>query len=593
MCGSKLDYEELIFGSPGGKIISTTELKAVLKYLRPKKSEKILDIGTGTGRIARKVLLIPNVTVVGIDLNKQHIRCASTKKKRLRDHGNRYQLVIADGRFLPFRDSSFHSVICIRTLKYFLDYKSGIEEISRVLKNHGKLVLTLSNIFSIDIVLLKLKILAYKRLFNFRKTLQFFKENNLVLVNYTGLHKIHPKIWSIFTNAQWLNFLKRTEDILQKITPKELFSREILVKFVKKRLSVKMMMEKIEIKDLLKKYVKSIVKRGKIGSIPLRSEGLSSTVYTFSLIYPKNNFKREKLEFILKMYNKGGRAVCYKESEILSFLHSKGFPVPRLYIKEISDKILGKPFIIIEKVNGEPMGKYLKRVNDDNLKRKVIKCFAETLAFLHSLAWDDLSFSKHPPDKYSYAKYQILLVQNLQSNLRIKGDFSWIITWMKSNAPLHPCQRYSILHGDMHLDNFLISTDGRIVMLDWEYPEIGDPLRDVALAYINLIFAFGFRKLSKGKELGEFFVHQYVKRLNRKLDSQALRFYIVASALVEVIFYRFNCKQAHNPYLAVKRFGIRYLPAFPFLCWYFWWRARVLEQLIIEEIKAYERFYSK
>lgn len=228
------DYEEQVFGSLGGKIISTIESTAILKYLRPKESEKILDIGTGTGRIARKIVKTSEVSVVGIDVSKRHIRRANVKKKKLRDSGNRYQLIIADGQFLPFKDSCFNSIICTRTIKYFPNYKTGIREMSRVLKNKGKLVLTLSNIFSIDFVLLRFGILAYKKLFNFRKIAHFFRENDLVVIDYIGLHKIHPKIWTISSNVLFLNFLRTMEEILQKITPKELFSREILVKLIKK-----------------------------------------------------------------------------------------------------------------------------------------------------------------------------------------------------------------------------------------------------------------------------------------------------------------------------------------------------------------------
>jgi len=104
---------------------------------------------------------------------------------------------------------------------------------SRILKNGGTLVLTLSNVFSIDSFLVKLKILAYRTLFNFRRPVQYLRHNNLVVVKYVGLHKIHPKIWTVFENTSFLFFLWAAEFVLQKITPKELLSREIPVKLTK------------------------------------------------------------------------------------------------------------------------------------------------------------------------------------------------------------------------------------------------------------------------------------------------------------------------------------------------------------------------
>jgi aminoglycoside phosphotransferase (APT) family kinase protein len=350
----------------------------------------------------------------------------------------------------------------------------------------------------------------------------------------------------------------------------------------------------------LNDYIRNIIKSGKIDFISSKysnnikivnlskNEGLRGVIYAFSLIYPKKD-KSAKLELILKIYQNNEMAVCQNESAILRLLRSKGIPVPLLYVSEINNSILKKPSILMEKVRGEPLGKYLKRVPDKD-KFVIIKRFAETLALLHSLDLDNVTFIRHPSNKHEYAQYQALLARSLIKNLKVAGDFDWIINWIESNASLHGCDRYSILHGDMHLDNFLLTPDGKIVLLDWEYPEIGDPLRDVALAYINLIFAVGFRKLHKGIKIGEFFICQYVKKLNQKIDLSTLRFYIVASALIEAICYRFNCKRVLGSLPFIRRSGLRFYIGAPLLFWYFWWRYKILERLIKEEAKYHDLF---
>jgi ubiquinone/menaquinone biosynthesis C-methylase UbiE len=233
MSKSQLDYEEIIFGSRGGKLVSFSELAVILEYLKPRSFDRILDVGTGTGRVAREIILTSGASVVGIDINRLNIKVAVRKKKMLKEHEDKYDLIIADGQYLPFKDSSFDSVICIRAIKYFPDYCIGIMEMTRTLKTYGKLVLTISNLFSIDLILIKLKILAYNRLFNFRRIAYFFKRYDLVVASYKGLHKIHPKIWTVSNNQYFLAFLKAAESVLQKLTPKEALSREILVKFIK------------------------------------------------------------------------------------------------------------------------------------------------------------------------------------------------------------------------------------------------------------------------------------------------------------------------------------------------------------------------
>ena len=228
---SQPNYEERIFGSVGGRVISTIELAAVIEYLKPKGSAKILDVGTGTGRVARKILEASEARVIGIDIERDNIKNA--KEKFSENYADKYDLIVADGQFLPFKNSSFDGITCIRTLKYFPNHQLGIREMSRILKNGGTLVLTLSNVFSIDSFLVRLKILAYRTLFNFRRLVQYLRHNNLVVVKYLGLHKIHPKIWTVFENTSFLFFLWAAEFVLQKITPKELLSREILVKLTK------------------------------------------------------------------------------------------------------------------------------------------------------------------------------------------------------------------------------------------------------------------------------------------------------------------------------------------------------------------------
>jgi thiamine kinase-like enzyme len=273
----------------------------------------------------------------------------------------------------------------------------------------------------------------------------------------------------------------------------------------------------------------------------------------------------------------------------LKALESKKLPVPHVYVSEVNEKFLGVPFILMEKVRGKSLRKCLEGLS--NGKRfDVINRFAQTLAFQHSLKSEDVNFLRRPSDEYDYAKCQAVLAKNLQKNLAINVNFDWIIRWIESNASLHPCHQYSIIHGDMHLDNFLVAKNGKIVSVDWEYPEIGDALKDVALAYLNLIFAFGTRKQDKGRKIGEFFIRQYAKSLNKKIDPSAFRFYTISSALIETICYRFNYKQALNPLLAIRKLGIKYIHAFPFIPWYFWSRSKILERLIIEKLSSKRDF---
>lgn len=345
----------------------------------------------------------------------------------------------------------------------------------------------------------------------------------------------------------------------------------------------------------LHNYIYNLIKNDRIngsskeiGSMkittPVRiSGGISSAVYAFSLIFSGNNFK--KLDFVLKVYDRDQSFKCHKEGMILKALYHINFPVPRIYAIETSNDFLDVPFILLERVNGIPLGKYLRRFPiKDTLD--VIKRFAETLAFLHSIKWEDLqlNFLKQPANEYDYASHQAFTAKILQKNLKVSLNLNSIIEWIEINAKNYPCNQYSIVHGDMHLDNFLVTKD-RIVVIDWENPEIGDPMKNVALAYNNLVFAFGAQKYDKGKTLADIFVNEYAKKVKGSFEYSTFRFYIISSALIEAICYKFDCKHFLNPLVSFQKLGIKHFFAFPFVAWYFWWRSKVLENMIWKEIR--------
>lgn len=54
-------------------------------------------------------------------------------------------MILADARFLCFKENSFDAIICILALPYIQEEKKALREIRRVLKRNGKLLLVLFN----------------------------------------------------------------------------------------------------------------------------------------------------------------------------------------------------------------------------------------------------------------------------------------------------------------------------------------------------------------------------------------------------------------------------------------------------------------
>lgn len=226
-----IDYEQAMFGTLGGKILSSIELSEVLRFLGPEPSQLILDVGTGSSRIAREIVLNNKANVIGIDVERSNIKSAKKRGGNL----SRYEIVVADGHYLPFKEGSFDGAICIRALKYFPNYKQGIAEMSRILKSGKTFVLDLSSILGYEVILRHINRSLSARdshVFNPYKMRKLLKLHNFSVVDSVPLQKIPHKMWNLTRNMTILKPLIVGENILKRVTP-SLLSRSILLKCVK------------------------------------------------------------------------------------------------------------------------------------------------------------------------------------------------------------------------------------------------------------------------------------------------------------------------------------------------------------------------
>jgi ubiquinone/menaquinone biosynthesis C-methylase UbiE len=83
--------------------------------------------------------------IFGIDISANTVSCADSKQK-IKKLEHKY--LVADVRQIPFRDNFFDLVLSVSTLDHFFsdkDLEQSLNEISRVLKPGGRLILALNN----------------------------------------------------------------------------------------------------------------------------------------------------------------------------------------------------------------------------------------------------------------------------------------------------------------------------------------------------------------------------------------------------------------------------------------------------------------
>ncbi len=130
------DFRKAMYeGKISERIFHKKRVKTVLDMV-DYSNKKVLDLGCNSG-----IMLIPlterNVDMVGGDLSKVSIR---QLKKYLLEKKLPFNVVVCDGKTLPFKKDSFDVVLLTDVLEHVSRPEIFVEETWRVLKKNGEVV---------------------------------------------------------------------------------------------------------------------------------------------------------------------------------------------------------------------------------------------------------------------------------------------------------------------------------------------------------------------------------------------------------------------------------------------------------------------
>jgi SAM-dependent methyltransferase len=110
-----------------------------LRYLPISPTDRVLDVGCGSGSMARLIARsFPQAEVTGVDVRDQYIDFARARAQQENVHNVTFRS--GDVFSLPFPDSTFDVVWTKYILQWLKDPKSALAEIKRVTKPGGYVV---------------------------------------------------------------------------------------------------------------------------------------------------------------------------------------------------------------------------------------------------------------------------------------------------------------------------------------------------------------------------------------------------------------------------------------------------------------------
>ncbi len=178
--------------------------------------------------------------------------------------------------------------------------------------------------------------------------------------------------------------------------------------------------------------------------------------------------------------------VAADEFALLRIVHGAGVPAPAPVYLDQSGEIFETPVVVLEYIEGETV--FALADAPDLLPQ-----FARYLAAIHRIDCTphDITFL---PD---HAAHWGIIISNRPARLddalsegRIRDALEAAWPWTQRNPS-------GLLHGDYWPGNILWR-DGRLVgIVDWEDAAIGDPLADIAISRLDLLWAFGAEAMDR------------------------------------------------------------------------------------------------
>lgn len=257
-----------------------------------------------------------------------------------------------------------------------------------------------------------------------------------------------------------------------------------------------------------------------IGGLRKITDGWESDVYSFSLAGELDG-GGETHGLILRLYSgQGGAAKCIREFRAMEWLHRVGYPVPQVLAYEPDASHLGRPFLIMERIEGRPLAAVMS-VASPEVRRQWVERFCAMFVDLHRLDWR--RFAADPPayEDGRLVERWLAWVEPYISALPTSG-FEAGIAWLRAHRAQVRREDPAFVHWDYHPRNILVTEHGATYVIDWTGAEVTDYRFDLAW---TLVLASGYSGMAARDEILAGYEHQAGERV------EGIEYFEVAACL--------------------------------------------------------------
>lgn len=279
----------------------------------------------------------------------------------------------------------------------------------------------------------------------------------------------------------------------------------------------------------------------RVAALAQISEGWESDMYSFT-VQSGTAGARQSEDLVLRIYpGDDAPAKSAREYRGMRLLHQAGYPVPQVLVLERESSPFGRPFVIMERIQGRQLWPLWFRSPEEK-QEEFLTLFCRLFMQLHTLEWRPFA---HPqswppgqdpvpndtPDPYALVDRELGRIHFYLERFPLDG-FVPAIEWLVERRDLVPCERPSVVHGDYHPGNIILRDDASAAVVDWTQVGVSDSRFD--LAWTLLLVSTYEDAMWHGRIL-----HEYERLAGAKVEQLAFfevfaclkRLYSVAASL--------------------------------------------------------------